>query len=76
MGSEVKYYTIVYPGEFGQLVKETFSEDQIIRSYYKYWYGKMVQANKHDMISRELCIDDWIVVHWALETDQFGNKLQ
>ena len=76
MGFEVKYYTIVYPGEFGQLVKETFSEDQIIRSYYKYWYGKMVQANKHDMISRELCIDDWIVVHWALETDQFGNKLQ
>lgn len=72
----MKYYTIVYPGEFGQLVKETFSEDQIIRSYYKYWYGKMVQANKHDMISRELCIDDWIVVHWALETDQFGNKLQ
>jgi len=75
VGFEVKYYTIVYPGEFGQLVKETFSEDQIIRSYYKYWYGKMVQANKHDMISRELCIDDWIVVHWALETDQFGNKL-
>ena len=72
----MKYYTIVYPGEVGQLVKETFSEDQIIQSYYKYWYGKMVQANKHDMISRERCIDDWIVVHWALETDQFGNKLQ
>lgn len=71
----MKYYTIVYPGEFGQLVKETFSEDQIIRSYYKYWYGKMVQANKHEFISREQCIGDWIVVHWAMETDQFGNKL-
>lgn len=71
----MKYYTIVYPGEVGQLVKETFSEDQIIQSYYRYWVAKMVQANKHDMISRELCIDDWIVVHWAMETDQFGNKL-
>lgn len=72
----MKYYTIAYPGEFGQHVQETFSEDQIIQSYYKYWYSRMVQANRHDMISRENCIDDWIVVHWAMETDQFGNKLQ
>ena len=72
----MKYWTIAYPGEFGQHVQETFSEDQIIQSYYKYWYGKMVQANKHEFISREQCIDDWIVVHWAVETDQFGNKLQ
>lgn len=71
----MKYYTIVYPGEFGQLVKETFSEDQIIKSYYRYWITKMIKANKYDMISRELCIDDWISLHWAMETDQFGNKL-
>jgi hypothetical protein len=27
----------------------------------------MVESNKHDLISRELCIDDWCVVHWAVE---------
>jgi hypothetical protein len=63
----MKYYTISFPGEFGQHVDEIWSEDQIIESYYKYWYGKMVESNKHYLISRELCIDDWCVVHWAVE---------
>jgi len=71
----MKYYTIAYPGEFGQHVQETFSEDQIIKSYYSYWFMKMCQANKNGLISRERCIDDWIVVHWAVETDPLGNKL-
>lgn len=71
----MKYWTIVFPGEFGQHVQETWSEDQIIKSYYTYWYGKMVQANKHELISRELCIDDWCTIHWAMETDEFGNKV-
>ena len=70
----MKYWTIVFPGECGQHVQETWSEDQIIESYYKYWYGKMVQVNRHDLISRELCIDDWCVVHWAEETDEFCRK--
>lgn len=63
----MKYYTISFPGEFGQHVDEIWSEDQIIESYYKYWYGKMVESNKHDLISRELCIDNWCAVHWAVE---------
>jgi hypothetical protein len=63
----MKYYTISFPGEFGQHVDEIWSEDQIILSYYKYWTMKMIQVNKHDMISRELCIDDWCTVHWAVE---------
>lgn len=71
----MKYWTIAYPGEFGQHVQETFSEDQIIASYYKYWFTKMIQAGKGDIATRELCIDDWTIVHWAIETDQFGNKL-
>jgi hypothetical protein len=72
----MKYWTIVFPGEFGQHVQETWSEDQIIESYYKYWYGKMVESNKHDKISRELCIDDWCVVHWSEETDEFGKRIK
>ena len=26
-------------------------------------------------ISAVRCIEDWCVVHWAIETDQWGNKL-
>lgn len=69
----MKYYTIVFPGEFGQHVQETWSEEQIMKSYYTYWAGKMIENNLGADISKERCIDDWKVVHWAQETDQWGN---
>lgn len=71
----MKYWTIVFPGEFGQHVQETWDEDQIIKSYYAYWTGKMIDAGHGDQVSREACIDDWTVVHWATETDQWGRPV-
>lgn len=71
----MKYWTIAFPGECGQHVQETWSEDQIIQSYYTYWSTKMIENGHRGDISRESCIDDWTVVHWATETDQFGNKI-
>jgi hypothetical protein len=70
----MKHYTIIYPGEHGQHVQETFSEQQIIDSYFEYWSGKMLSVNKCDLISHANCIEDWITVHWAQETDEFGVK--
>ena len=69
----MKYYTIAFPGECGQHVEESWSEDQIIKSYYAYWSQKMIENVKDPDISRENCIADWVVVHWGEETDQFGN---
>ena len=40
----MRYWTIVSPGKFGQHVQETFSEDQIIESYYQYWANKCINA--------------------------------
>ena len=71
----MKHWTIVFPGEFGQHVKETWKEDQIIASYYTYWSTKMIQNVKDPDLSRENCIADWCVVHWAQETDQWGTPL-
>ena len=71
----MKYWTIVFEGEYGQTVAETWSEDQIIKSYYRHWYILMLQKSQTDL-SVEHCIEDWVVVHWAVETDQFGNKLE
>lgn len=71
----MKYWTIAFPGEFGQHVEETWSEDQIIKCYWTYWYTKMVKAGKGDMATTERCIEDWCTVHWAAESkDQWGNK--
>jgi hypothetical protein len=72
----MKYWTIVFPGEFGQHVQETWSEEQIIKSYYSYWAQKMIIAGRGDDISRDRCIDDWTVVHWAQETDQWGCPVE
>ena len=71
----MKYWTIAYPGEYGQHVVETFNEDQIIAHYFKHWCLRMIEAGHGDEVSRERCIDDWKVVHWAQETDQFGKPL-
>ena len=68
----MKYYTIVFPGEFNQHVQETWSVDQILKSYYTYWVTNMIQCNKQADISENNCIEDWCIVHWATETDEFG----
>ena len=72
----MRYWTIVFPGEHNQHVQETWSEDQIIASYYQYWANKCINAVVNpDFITRENCIHDWRVVHWAMETDEFGVPL-
>ena len=63
----MKYWRISFPGEFGQHVEEVWSEEQILASYMPYWTSRMIEVGKQDLISRERCLDDWIVVHWACE---------
>ena len=64
----MKYWTIVFPGEYDQHVQETWSEDQIIKSYYRHWSILMLQKSQSDL-SIERCIEDWVIVHWAVETE-------
>lgn len=69
----MNYWTIVFPGEYGQHVQETWTEEQIISSYYKHWSGKMFLNGKGADVSKANCIEDWKVVHWATKTDEFGR---
>lgn len=62
-----KKWVIAFPGEFGQDVQETWTEDQILKSYWTYWATKMIDAGKGDLIDKKRCIDDWVTVHWAIE---------
>lgn len=71
----MKYYTMCYPGEYGQHVQETLSEFQILKTYFPYWYGRMRGVNKLGEVTIENCIEDWIIGHLAWETDQFGNDI-
>lgn len=43
----------------------TLSEEEILNSYFELWSAKMKRIGKEEHISKENCIDDWIVMHWA-----------
>ncbi len=49
----------------------TVSEEDIRKSYYPYWYGKMVEKFGKSIVdygySFEDCVQDWVVVNWARE---------
>ena len=64
----MKYYRISFPGECGQHVEEIWSEKQILSSaWFRNWVYMMVQADKAHLIDNQTAIDDWVVVHWAVE---------
>lgn len=50
--------------------EHTVTEGDIIKDYYPYWKMKMKAANKNHLISRENCIEDWIVVNYAFEVKE------
>ena len=51
----------------------TKSDDEIIKEFYPYWRGRMIEKFGEEIVDcrfSELdCIDDWVVVNWAWESD-------
>jgi hypothetical protein len=70
----MRHWTIAYPDEHNNHIEETLSEDQIIAEYWEYWCGKMRQVGREHLISRERCIEDWCVIHWAWEKNKDQNN--
>jgi len=72
----MRYYTIAFLGDEGQHIQETWSEQNILLSAWgRHWVTKMQSVGKLDQICDKNLIDDWIVVHWGVETGQFGDQL-
>jgi hypothetical protein len=63
----MKYYQISFPGQFGQHVDEIWSTKQILDSYFPYWTEQMIRVGRGDQVNETDCLDDWIMVHWAVE---------
>lgn len=63
----MKKYSFGWPDENGNHVEEILTEEEIIEQYFEYWSGRMKEVNKEHLISRENCIDDFILVNWAIE---------
>jgi len=45
----------------------TVTESDILRDYWPYWNKHMLELGRHEQISKENCIEDFVVVHWAWE---------
>lgn len=70
----MKYWTIVYPDENENAVFETLSEDEILKQYWDYWYGRMCKKYGKEHVDatycHQDCIDDWTCLHWAVEVTE------
>jgi hypothetical protein len=65
----MKYYTRVVPSDM--VVKyETYSTKDILDEYFPDWMPIMAQTNRP--ISEEACIDDWVLINQAWESDADG----
>lgn len=68
----MKLWTVDYPDDNGNNVKETISEDEILKQYWNYWYEKMCAKYGRDIVdtnyTKQDCIDDWVTINWAYET--------
>lgn len=62
----MKLYEIAYPTEGGDEI-EILTEEEILQYYYSYWSTKMLLNDPSADISRERCLQDWSIVHWARE---------
>ena len=62
-----KRWGYVYPDEEGKVCEAVYTEDEIIEKFWDYWKGKMIEAGLKDKITRESCIEDWIITNWAYE---------
>ncbi len=43
-----------------------FTDTEIMNSFWKYWSAQMLKrGGLSPMITKENCIEDWVVVNWA-----------
>jgi hypothetical protein len=63
----MKLYEIAYPDEYNNDVVEILTEEEILATYWNHWSGKMKEIGREAEATRERCIEDWCVIHWASE---------
>ncbi len=65
----MRYFKYIEPGDNEEAIEVTMSEKEILQSYWLYWRGQMENkyGKSHPLITEENCIEDWVVVHWAIE---------
>ena len=70
----MRYFTYIEPEEDSGTKYVTLSEEEIRNEYYPYWYGKMCRKFGKEYVDKtysfEECLEDWRIIHWAVESDE------
>ena len=64
----MKRYCYTEPDEKGKPHLVIKTEQEILAEYWPYWAGRMKELGRGP-ITREACLEDWIVVNWAAPYD-------
>lgn len=70
----MRYFTFVQPlDNSSEPEYVTMSEEDIRKEYYPYWYDKMCHKYGKEHVDQhysfEECLEDWKVIHWAVESE-------
>lgn len=52
-------------------VEVIMTEKEILDFYWNFWIIQMKKVGKEHLISKEFCIEDWVVTHWAVEKKEY-----
>ena len=67
----MRYFSYNELGDNDENLVVTISEEDIRKTYYPYWYGRMCKKFGKEHVDENYCfpdcLDDWIVVYWACE---------
>ena len=73
---EMRYFTYIEPRnppEDMEAIRITMSEKEIIDQYYPYWSEQMIKKYGIEEFETKWnvqdCIDDFVVIHWAVEEE-------
>jgi hypothetical protein len=64
----MKYYTKPFISDM-VINYETYSTKEILDEYFPEWTEMMVAGGKGNFIDEESCIQDWVILYHAWETD-------
>lgn len=67
----MKKYSYIEPDRKGRTHFIIKSEQQILDCFWEYWKERMIEkyCEGHEYITKENCIRDFVVTHWADEYD-------
>lgn len=69
----MRYFTYNEQGEQGTNITTTVAENVLAETFKPRWEAEMRRLGRP--YGPTDWLDDWIVVNWAWETDEYGRKL-